>query len=248
MSRLTTLLAWLLRPALRDAIHAECGHVLRDIEWRYAQARDLLNEAAGSNTLEPRGLRKLTAEDFNVLRHQLTGYTVTNNVNATGAATPGSIRWQSLHIVYAGVDYTIADGASLLKYHSFVKPASGTTASLTSSDTKPTLGQDDLLVFVNNGGIATVAASDGSASLPAVVANGAVDTSALADGAVQGTKILDQGIGANKLGTGSINAATMFFGKVVNTGALADNAVTATQLNGGSVTATKLNVLSHTLY
>jgi len=263
---------------LRELIHAEAGHFLADIEWRYKQARDLLNEATAP---VPAGVggRQVTAEDFNTLRHQLTGYTVTDNMNAAGTATPGSIRWQSLHIVYGGVDYTITDGASALKYHSFVKPASGTSVALTSSDTKPVLGKDDLLVFINNSGTAVVAASDGSASLTPVVADGAVDNGGLATGAVSGAKIADSGIGANKLGTGAINLTTQFGSKVVANAAIADNAVQSLQLNTGAVTAgkiassainnanlftagvvdqnavgtgavsaTKLNVLSHTLY
>lgn len=276
MGRFKTFLSRLVQPLseeqIRAAVIREADHILADVEWRFAQARQL---EAGL----PIGARQATAEDMNNLRHYLTGYTVTNNMNTSGTVTPGSIRWQALHIVYAGVDYTIADGGSLLKYHYFVKPASGNTATLTSSDTKPTLGQDDLLVFINNGGVATVAATDGAASLPGVVADGAVDTGALADNAVTGTKVANSGIGANKLATGAINLATQFGSKVVATAAIADNAVQSLQLNNGAVTAgkigsgavnnanlftagvvdtnavaagavspTKLNILSHTLY
>lgn len=276
MGRIKTLLARLVQPLseeqVREAVVKHADHILRDVEWRYAQARAL---EAGM----PIGARQATAEDMNNLRHYLTGYTVTNNMNAAGAVTPGSIRWQALHIVYAGVDYTITDGASTMKYHYFVKPASGTSLALTSSDTKPTLGQDDLLVFINNGGTATVAATDGSASLPGVVADGAVDTSALADNAVTGTKVANSGIGAGKLATGAINLATQFGSKVVNQAALGDlavgsgqlaaNAVIAGKINAGAingstlfgagvvdsnavatgaVSAPKLNILSHTLY
>lgn len=224
---------------LREIVVKEAGHFLEDIEWRYKQTRDMLNEL--SAPAAPGVFRKVTAEDFNVLQHQLTGYTVTDNMNASGVATPGSIRWQQLHIVYAGVDYTIADGASSLRYHSFVKPASGTTASLVSSDTKPTLGKDDLLVFINNAGVATVPAQ-GQGSLPTAVADGTVDNGALADNAVSGTKIANSGIGAGKLGTGAISASTMFGSKVVATAAVADNAIQSAQLNAGAVTAGKIGV------
>lgn len=243
MSRLSKSIAALFHPApepdfeaiVRDLIHAEVGHYLTDIEWRYKQARDLLAEVGAPAAT---GLRQLTAEDMNVMRHQLTGYTVTNNVNATGVATPGSIRWQALHIVYSGVDYTITDGATSLKYTYFVKPASGTSLALTSSDTKPTLGPDDLLVFINNSGTAVVSATDGSASLPTAVANNAVDNLGLADNAVSGSKIADNGIGAGKIGSGAINNSLMFMSKVINNSAMGNSAVTAQNLN----------VLSHTLY
>lgn len=276
MGRFKTFLTRLVQPLseeqIRAAVIREADHILKDVEWRYAQARDL--ETSGGVLG-----RQVTAEDFNVLRHQLTGYTVTDNMNAAGAVTPGSIRWQALHIVYGGVDYTITDGGSALKYHTFIKPASGTTVALASSDTKPTLTKDDLLVFINNGGTATVAATDGSASLPMAVGDGVVDTSALADNAVTGTKVANSGIGAGKLATGAINLAAQFGSKVVATAAIADNAVQSLQINTGAVTAgkigtgavnnanlftagvvdatavasgavtpTKLNILSHTLY
>ena len=234
MGLFKTFLARLVQPLseeqIREAVIREADHILQDVEWRFAQT--LARERGGD--------RQLTAEDFNILGHQLTGYTITANMNASGVATPGSIRWQALHIVYAGVDYTVTDGASTLKYHTFVKPASGTTVSLTSSDTKPTLGPDDLLVFVNNGGTPTVASSDGQASLPGVVADGAVDNAALADNAVSGNKIANTGIGAGKLGTGAINLATQFASKVVNTAALGDLAVDGTKLANGAVVAGKI--------
>lgn len=239
MSRFKNFLSRLVTPVsasdeerLKELIRAEASHYLTDIEWRYAQARDLLTEAGS-----PRGAgssRRATAEDLNILQHVLTGYTVTANTNASGVTTPGWIRWQSLHIVYAGVDYTVADGATNMKYTYFVKPGSGTTVTLTSSDTKPTLGPDDILVFINNAGTPTVPAQ-GQGSLPQAVADGTVDQGALLDGAVAGNKIANNGIGAGKLGTGAINAATQFASGVVDSTALGGNAVTAGKIANGAI-------------
>lgn len=225
-------LAESLTTIIDERVHAAASRILEDVEWRHAQT---LQREAGM----PIGQRQATAEDFNLLTHALTGYTVTANMNAAGVATPGSIRWQSLHIVYQGVDYTVADGGSALKYHTFVKPASGTTATLTSSDTKPVLGPDDVLVFINNAGTPVVP-QQGQGSLPQAVADGTVDNGALVDGAVAGAKIANSGIGAGKLGTGAISAAGMFATKVINTAAIGDLAVTSGQLGGQAVTAGKV--------
>lgn len=175
---LTRLILVPLRPAIKQIIHEEAGHYLTDIEWRYKQARDILNEVGRGN--DPEFNRQMTAEDMNLLRHEMTGYTVTNNVDNAGAALVGSIRWQALHVVYAGFDYLITDGASSLKYHTFVKPGSPVSpVAMVSSNTKPTLGKDDMLLFINNGGVAVVAGSSGQGSLPAAVADGIIDTTSL---------------------------------------------------------------------
>ena len=176
-----------LRPLLREIIHEEASHYLMDIEWRYSQARELLNAVGISDSGTPQ--RKLTAEDMNDLTHRLTGYVVSNNTNAAGGVAAGSIRWQALHIVFAGVDYVVADGASLLTYTTFIKPGSGTAATLVSSNTKPTLTSNDILVFVNNAGICIVAGSSSSQSMPVAVANNAVDTGGIQDGAVGSTEL-----------------------------------------------------------
>ena len=203
-----------LRPLLREIVNEEASHYLMDIEWRYSQARDLLNEV-GSNTAWSDGTpqRKLTAEDMNDLTHRLTGYTTSNNTNAAGGVAAGSIRWQALHIVYAGVDYVCADGASLLTYTTFVKPGSGTAATLVSSNTKPILANTDILVFVNDAGTCIVAGSSSSQSMPVALANNAVDTGAIKSGAVGSTELASavntaMTLAQTTANTGVTNAAT----------------------------------------
>lgn len=200
--------------------------------------------------------RQFTAEDFNTTSHALTGYTTTNNADTTGAVVAGSIRWQALQIIYKGVQYNVTDGASLLKYTYFVKASFVTVVTaastdgvtgivtpavfsgvLTSSNTKPTLTPDDLLVFVNNAGVVYVAGADSAASLPGTIADNAVDNGALQTDAVTGIKILSASIGSGKLGTGAVNLANQF----------AAGVVTATVLGRSAVTAAALNTTAHTL-
>jgi len=156
---------------LRSFMHEEFSHFLQDIEWRYKQTRELSRVG---------GERQVTAEDLDILEHRMTGYTMTANTPVAG-----SIAWTAVHIVFAGVDYTCADGNTALKYVWFVKPGSGTTATLQTSNTKPTLGPNDCLVFVNQGGTPVNALTS---TIPVAVIDGAIDSGSLADGAVTAAK------------------------------------------------------------
>lgn len=135
--------------------------MLQDVSWRIKQEYDLRGRGGS-----------VYAEDLNIPRAMLTGYSIVNN--SPGA---GSIAWSDLHLVYAGVDYAIANGNTANRFVWWITTA---PTVLQTGDTKPTLNQGDCLIFVNNAGVATVALSDTSASLPTVVADGAVDQGALA--------------------------------------------------------------------
>jgi len=74
--------------------------------------------------------------------------TVSNN-----APSAGYIAWSGLHIQYAGIAYTIADGNTNKMYAYWTPSAPG---SLISSDTFPALAASDCLVLLNRGGTATV--------------------------------------------------------------------------------------------
>ena len=261
------LLMPVVRQVVRTAILEEAGHFLTDIEWRYKQARELLDVATATpqqaNVDMPYGAqpigRQVTAEDLNLNRHVLTGYTVTNN-----SPVAGSIAWVALHVVYKGVDNTIADGTTALRFAWF---ANATPTVMQSSNTKPTLGVDDILLFVNNAGTASVAATDGSASLPLVLGNNSVDsgaivanavgTTALASGAVtnailangavataniQANAVTNATLAANAVATTNIQANAVTTGLIaanaITTGLIAANAVNTGQLAAGAVTST----------
>lgn len=160
--------------SLRQFMKQEFDHFLQDVEWRVKQAYDVERRTAGERS----GI--VHTEDLDILMHQMTGYTMTAN-----SPSAGSIAWTAVHIVFAGVDYTIADGSTALKYTWFVKPGSGSAATLQSSNTKPTLGPNDCLVFVNYAGTPVNALTS---TIPVTVADGAVDSGAIANGAVTAAK------------------------------------------------------------
>jgi hypothetical protein len=213
---------------IENVLHEKLSHFLEDISFRIGQEYEL---QARRN-----GLAKGTvfAEDLNIKdRVFLTGYTVTNN-----SPTAGSIAWADLHVVYNGVDHAITNGNTALQYVYFT--ASTTPTTLKSSATKPVLSDGDVLLFVNEGGVARNMLSDTNASLPRLVATNAVDTDAIADSAVTGDQIASGAVGAGKIGTGAINNSNLFSGKVVGSGQIVDKAVGSTALGDNAVGSLQL--------
>lgn len=138
-----------------NTVKAELRHEMdahvADAERRLAQAREIERAIA---TGVPR--ETVHAEDLNLGFAVIDGYTLTAN-----SPSNGSIAWSNLHVVLEGIDYTINPGNTALKYVWFVKPATyvvGTdTVTLQTSNTLPTLGPKDALIFINNvvGGMST---------------------------------------------------------------------------------------------
>jgi hypothetical protein len=173
-----------LADIVRETMHGDLKHFMTDIEFRLGQAIDIENRSGG------RASGTVYAEDLNLMKHVLTGYVLLSNSSKTGTTSTGNIAWQSLHVVYNGTDYAITDGDTItggpLKYVWF-DPAVSTTV-LQQSNTKPDLSTkpNAALLFVNNGGTAYDVLA---ASIPGVIANGAVDAGAIQQGAVTATKI-----------------------------------------------------------
>jgi hypothetical protein len=223
-----------LREQIRQVVLEEAHHVLKDVEWRHAQVLER------ERTLEDRTpwmRRKVTAEDFNTSQHILTGYTITNN--SPGA---GSVAWASLHIVYNGVDNVITDGNTALKYGYW---QIATPTAMQTSNTKPTLGKDDLLIFVNTGGTAVITALDSNQSMPQLVANAAIDSTALATGAVTTTAIANNAVGSTQLANNAVGTTQLANGAVTTTQISATAGITGTQIAGTTVTAA--NIANNTL-
>lgn len=197
-----------LAQVIKNILHDELGHMIGDIERRYAMAL----EAEGP------GRRAVGASDLNLLTHLVEGYTVTSN-----SPSAGLFAWTNLHIVYGGVDYTIADGAisnTNNKYVWFVKPASytpGTPVTLSQGTSQPTLVNGDTMVFVmNTAGVPTSTLERTGSS--AVADPGSINDAAIASG-LSATKI------AGVLATGNIPG------------------LPATQITSGTFTATQIPTL-----
>lgn len=239
------------------------NHMVADVERRLAMAYEV--EGGNRNTVHSR--------DLNISQHIIEGYTVT--ANSPGA---GSIAWASVHIVYNGVDYTIADGNTANRYVWFVKPGSytpGTPVTLSSSNTQPTLATGDSMIFINNSGVPISALESGGVA-PAVgpssvgstaIIAGAVGTTAIADDAVTNAKVGPAAVGTTEIADDAVNNAKIG-PAAVGTGEIADDAVTnakvgpsavgnteladgavgSTKLGAGAVTPTRLNILQHVMF
>ncbi|HET9186949.1 MAG TPA: hypothetical protein VFN80_03275, partial [Acidothermaceae bacterium] len=189
-----------------------------------AQAYDVQNRQGG------RIGNKVYAEDLNLKKHVLTGYTVTDNT-----PTAGSIAWASLHVVYNGTDYAITDANTALKYAWFDPTASSTV--LQTSNTKPTnLTGAATLVFVNNGGTAIIAVDS---AMPAAVQDGAIDRGAILVGAVGSSQLDDGAVVSAKIASGAVGSGAIASGAVTS-GKIGSGAVGSTELATGAVTSGKL--------
>lgn len=154
--------------SIKAGLRHEMGAAVADIERRLAQAREI--EQANATGISRQSIH---AEDLNLGFAMIDGYTLT--ANSPGV---GSIAWASLHVVLLGIDYTIEDGNTALKYAWFVKPSTGTAATLLTSNTLPTLTANDALIFINNAGtpISVLESSVVYAVGAGVIGNAQLDT------------------------------------------------------------------------
>lgn len=219
---------------IENVLHEKLSHFLDDITFRIGQAYEL-TERAGNG-----GKGTVYAEDLNIKnRVFLTGYTITNNTPAAG-----SIGWTDLHVVYNGIDYAIANGNTALQYVYFQPPATApapnTQTTLKFSATKPVLADGDVLLFVNEAGVARNMLSDTNASMPRIVATNAIDSDSIASNAVTRDAIKNSEIVAGKLAVGAINNTNLLTNKLINDSVIADGAVKALQIAENAVTSVKV--------
>ena len=225
-----------LREEIAAVVKEQFDHYLADISFRIDQVYGLLDRVG-------QGRGSVYAEDLNIGRHILTGYTVTNN-----SPTAGKIAWTDCHIVYNGTDYVITNNNTDQKYVWWSPTTTPTAFQVTN--TKPSLANGEVLVFVNSGGVYREMLSDTNSSMPRLVSDGAIDTGSIIANAVGTTAIADGAVGSSKLGANAVTSAKLADGavstsaklaaSVVASGNLADNAVTTAKINAGAVSDTKL--------
>lgn len=187
-------------------------------------------------------------------------YTIENNQPSAGC-----IRWSNLHMQYLGTDYTITGGYTNYIY-AYWSPS--TPTALVVSNTFPTLGPDDCLVFLNKSGIAvtvpnaTVLNGDlivpGSIVANAIAANtitgdkiaaGAITATNIAAGTITATQIAVDAVGASAIAANSVNTSELVAGAVtaakiaagtITANEIAANTITAAKIAAGTITATQM--------
>ena len=170
-----------------------------------------------------------------IFHHLLDGFTVTDN-----SPQVGYIAWSNLHIVYKGIDYTITDGNTNLKFAWWDYSVSTTT--LQCQDTLPDTTDDDLIIFLNKNGIhATVPTTtciDGS-----LIITESILADALSANCVTSEKIYAGAVIAEKIATDAVVAAKIYAG-AVTTDKLDAAAITTAKIADLAVTNAKIDTLS----
>ncbi len=178
----------------------------------------------------------------NTLRDKVGDYSVTDN-----SPSAGYIAWSNLDIQYEGIIYNVADGNTDLKFAwwDYDDPY-----VLQTSNTLPTLTDDDVLVFFNKNGT-HLTVPKATIIEGGLIVSESILTDALAANSVTGVKILAGAISAdhiaaNAIGADKIAASAVVAEKIaagaVTTAKLAAGAVTANEIAANAVTATKINV------
>ena len=216
--------------AIERVMEKKFASVLHDVDHRINVLYDVLSRFDGNKSGKGNPER-LNAKDLNLSRHMLEGYVFTDNT-----PTSGSISWAGCHIVYKGEDYQITDGDTNLKYVWWDFDVSPNTA-FQMSNTKPTLTADDVLIAINEAGIARVLLSPGKLVPGLALTNGSITTNEL------GAKC----VGTGNLGDGAVGSGQLGDGAVLE-GKIGNGAVTGGKIGAGAVAENKLNIATHMLY
>ena len=209
-----------LRETVRNILKDELQGMLEDVRYRLS----LLDDMAG-------GVPRFGSRHLNLSKHQLDGYVVTDNTPVAG-----SISWSDVNIVYKGTNYAIVPGNTANKYVWWDFSATDKTLLLTSN-TKPVLEEDDVLVFVNDAGIHATVVGKMTHGLSLV--DGSVNTGEIANSAISAAKILASTITSTQLADNAVIAAKITAGAVV-AGKLATDAVASGNIAAGAVISGKL--------
>lgn len=220
--------------AVAKVMEKKLVSLLHDVDYRIKTIYESAGHALGYDA-------KYGSMDLNLPWHLIEGYTFTNN-----SPSPGYISWADVHIVYKGNTYAIEDGNTNMKYICWFL---STPYEFTTGDAKPDLTQDDVLVAINDSGIARLMIAPGKMVHGSAITNGSINAAELANGAVIADKIgalaiieekiADEAVTTNKIANNAVNNNKLADGAVVTT-KIAANAVDSTKLADGAVISTKI--------
>jgi hypothetical protein len=215
---------------VRSVMDQSMKSLLHDIDYRISILADL---AAGANRVHSAEL------SMNIPWHLLDGFTFDAN-----KPTAGNIKWTGCHIVYKGIDYTIADGNTDKKYVCWL--LSSPTA-FTCGDVKPELTIDDVIVAINDNGTPRIQIVPGKMVHGSSILSGSVDSGELANGAVISDKIGALAVIEGKIASNAVTS-NKIQDNAVTTSKIGDNQVTGPKIGAGAIGETKLNVAMHLMW
>lgn len=226
----------MIQNAVKVAMLEGFASVLHDVEYRITALADAaLGVKSGIRT-------KVNSNELNLAQPILDGFTFTDN-----SPSAGYVAWTGCSMVYKGTTYTITDGNTNKKY--IYWQFSGTKTAFATSDTIPTLTDDDCLIAVNTSGVHSMNIGDGRVTHGATIMSGtvggtqigtgAVGTTNIANSAITNTLLASGAVGSGNLASGAVNSSALAAGAVGNA-ALAANAVQASNIASGAVGSTQL--------
>jgi len=217
-----------IREVVKEVISDELKSMLRDVSYRIGVLEDLKKENGRVHT-----------SDLNLSTHFIDGYIFEDD-----SPTVGSVSWTDVQIAYQGEVHEVSDGDTEDKYLYWELVSPGV---MQTSNDKPTLGGDDVLVGVNDDGTFEITMVSGKLTPGESLvdesvhenelANDAVSTAKLVDGAVKTGKLDDESVSSDKLAVDSVSTA-----KIV------DEAVKSGKIGDGEVEEGKLNMATHFLF
>lgn len=159
--------------------------MINDLEYR-------LNSIAD----EKLNTGRVNSMHLNLAQHILDGFAFTDN-----SPSAGDVAWTACTVVYKGTAVAITDGNTANKYIWWQKSASPNT-SFQTSNTFPTLTDDDCLIAINTNGTHQLVIGDGRAT------NGAAINPATIGSAQIGSGVIQSGnIGAGQVASNNLNLA-----------------------------------------
>ena len=192
---------------VKDVLDRELKSLLHDVTYRIGVLQD-----------ERESNGRITSGRLNIAQHMLDGFVFTDN-----DPVAGDVSWVDCNISYKGQTYTIADGDTGDKY---IYWQFGDLL-FTTSNVKPTIGADDVLVAINDGGTAH-----------RIIGATQLHGSSLVDLSVDTTEIADQAITSAKIHD---DVSIGVEDNSVDTQHLVDGAVTTIKIANDAVDKDKIN-------
>ena len=215
-----------VRKIVEDVLDSKLKSLLHDVTYRVGVLNEELNRAEGK-------AHKITSGMLNLSTHQLDGFVITDN-----SPTAGKVAWTDCNIVYKGTSYNITDGSTDQKY--LYWQALTTPTTFKTSNTKPALSDDDVLVCINDNGTHQMVIGTGRMTPGGSIISGTVDSAEIKNGAVLADKIAALAITEGKIDSGAVTVNKLGSGAVTDT-KIADNAVVAAKIATNAVTEGKIN-------
>jgi len=221
-----------VRAIITEAMDTKFRSILDDIEYRLNCIAD-----------EKLGTGRINSRHLNLATPILDGFSFADN-----SPSAGSVAWTGCNIMYRGTNYAITDGNTTKKYIWWQKSASPNTAFQTS-DTFPSMTDDDVLIALNVGGSHQMNIGDGRATnglainpesiTGTQIGSGAIGTSNIAAQAITNTLLASGAVKSGNIASGAVTSGALA-GGAVRSSAIAAGAVGGTQIASGAVSSTQL--------